>query len=117
MGCAFDLFERLMDHMTDHCSNVHLQNAINKYGLSNFVFAVVENIPLSQNSEENRALLLSREQYYLDWLFSLSAEYRYNFLSTAGTSLGYRHTEETLAKISVAQKGANNPNQAKLCST
>jgi group I intron endonuclease len=34
---------------------------------------------------------------------------RYNFLPTAGSSLGYKHTEEALAKLSEANSGANNP--------
>jgi group I intron endonuclease len=54
---------------------------------------------------ENKANLLALEQSYLDWLFRLPAELRYNFLPVAGSSLGYTHSEETLAKIS----GENNP--------
>jgi group I intron endonuclease len=34
---------------------------------------------------------------------------RYNFLPTAGSSLGYKHTEEAIAKLSEANSGANNP--------
>ena len=39
------------------------------------------------------------EQKHLDefWLFSLPESFRYHFLSTAGSSLGYIHSEETLA--------------------
>jgi len=55
-------------------------------------------------------LLLQLEQHYLDILFSLPANLRYNFLPTAGSSLGYKHTEDALAKIS----GANNPMYGKV---
>ena len=59
--------------------------------------------PLSQ--ETNKANLLALEQKHLDWLFSLPESLRYNFNPTAGSSLGYKHTEDTLAKMS----GENNP--------
>jgi hypothetical protein len=54
------------------------------------------------------------EQKYLDCLFSLPESLRYNFNPIAGSSLGYKHTEETRAKISKSQllidrTGANNP--------
>ena len=49
-------------------------------------------------------LQLRREQHYLDILFKLPAHLRYNFNPTAGSTLGYKHTEESLAKMS----GANN---------
>ena len=54
------------------------------------------------------------EQKHLDWLFSLPESLRYNFLSTAGSSLGYIHSEETRAKISEANSGANNPMYGKV---
>jgi hypothetical protein len=37
---------------------------------------------------------IEREQYYIDLLAP-----EYNILKTAGSSLGYKHTEETLAKL------------------
>jgi hypothetical protein len=40
--------------------------------------------------EVNKALLLSREQHWLDWLFSLDDKFRYNFLPTAGSPLLFR---------------------------
>jgi group I intron endonuclease len=45
-------------------------------------------------------LILSREQYFLD-----SLEPKYNILKVAGSLLGYKHTQETLAKLSEANKG------------
>jgi group I intron endonuclease len=44
--------------------------------------------------------LINREQYYLD---SLKPEY--NILKTAGSLLGFKHSEDPLAKISEAKKG------------
>jgi hypothetical protein len=49
---------------------------------------------------------LAMEQKYLDKLFSIPEEFRYNFSPTAGSTFGYKHTEETRAK----KMGENNPN-------
>jgi len=51
------------------------------YGLKNLIFVVVEFYePLPDISEEaNKDNLLAREQFYLDLLFTLPAELRYNF--------------------------------------
>jgi len=48
---------------------------------------------------------VGEKQKYLKWVFSLPEELCYNFLPTAGSSLGYKHTEETRAKISVSMTG------------
>ena len=38
IGSAVELSNRIMDHITDNGSNIHLQNAIAKYGLPCFIF-------------------------------------------------------------------------------
>jgi len=52
---------------------------------------------------------VGEKQKYLKWVFTLPKELCYNFLSIAGSSLGYKHTEKTRAKLSDANKGENNP--------
>lgn len=99
IGSSTNLGNRLVAHIFDYSSNLHLQNAILKYGLSCFVFYVVEFC--------NPAELLQREQYYLNWLFSLPTSLKYNFLPTAGSRLGSTTSEETKAKMSEAQSGTN----------
>ena len=75
IGSSIDLGERIMDHILNHSSNLHLHNAIVKYGLSHFAFVILEYCHSSD--------LLKREQHYLDLLFSLAKELRYNFSSIA----------------------------------
>ena len=58
----------------------------------------------SVSLETNKANLLALEQKHLDRLFSLPESLRYNFNPTAGSILGYKHTEDTMAKMS----GENN---------
>jgi hypothetical protein len=114
IGSTLDLGERLMDHIRNNSSagilpsdgNLHLQSAIVKYGLSHFAFVILENcIPSDQ---------LKREQHFLDILFSLPANLRYNFSPTAGSPLGVVRSEETRAKLSDANKGALNPMYGKV---
>ena len=42
IGSSINIAKRLVQHAVDNDTNVRLQNAINKYGLGNFTFAVVE---------------------------------------------------------------------------
>src|SRR5690349_14180243 len=69
--------------------------------IENLTFAVVEFC--------DSQVLLQREQHYLDILFSLPATLRYNFHPTAGSPLGYKHTEESRALMSEVKSGENNP--------
>jgi len=62
-----------------------IYKALIKYGYSNFSLEILEHCDLS--------IAISREQYYLDLL-----KPSYNILKTAGSSLGFRHSEKTLAK-------------------
>lgn len=48
--------------------------------------------------------MLKREQYYIDLLNP-----EYNILKIAGNLLGFKHSKETLAKMSIAKTGENNP--------
>ncbi|KAF9208650.1 hypothetical protein BGZ49_008113, partial [Haplosporangium sp. Z 27] len=50
-----------------------------------------------------------REQYYLGLIFSEGEPNTYNILKIAGPPLGYKHTEESLAKLSEALSGENHP--------
>jgi predicted GIY-YIG superfamily endonuclease len=98
IGSSTDLGRRLCDHILNNSSNLHLQRAMALYGLSSFVFIVVEFCTPSN--------LLNREQLYLNWLFRLPLAFRYNFCSTAGSCLGYQHTSEFKARMSGAQNPA-----------
>lgn len=67
-------------------SNRPIDRALLKYGFSNFTLEILEYC-----SEEN---LLKREQYYLDLL-----KPQYNIVEQAGSTLGYKHTPESLEKM------------------
>ena len=60
--------------------------ALLKYGYSNFKLEILEYCEPSK--------CIEREQYYLDLL-----KPEYNILKTAGSTLGFKHTEETINKF------------------
>jgi len=96
IGSAVNLKRRWQHHLAAlRCgghSNLHLQRAFDKDGEEAFVFEVFE-----EAGSEN---LIAREQYYLDTL-----KPEYNFSPTAGSPLGYRHTEDAKRKL----KGRQSP--------
>ena len=63
-----------------------IHKAILKHGYSNFKLEILEYCAPEE--------CIEREQYYIDTL-----KPEYNILNVAGSTLGYKHTEETLAKF------------------
>lgn len=87
VGSSVNLTTRLykyysVKNLTLHNTTIH--NALLKYGFSNFSLAILEYIA-------NKEDIIRREQYYIDLL-----KPEYNILEQAGSSLGYKHREETL---------------------
>jgi group I intron endonuclease len=123
IGSAVSLLSRYHTHKNSFVKNKHknqhLQNSINKYGIDNFKFEVIELC--------NKKELLIKEQYYID---TLNPDY--NICLIAGNSLGVKrseeykenqrkiqtglkhipHSEETKRKISESNKGRKNPKES-----
>jgi group I intron endonuclease len=72
--------------------NKHLQNSWNKYEPENFIFEILEIC--------DQGDLLIKEQYYIDTLRP-----HYNISPTAGSTSGYKHTEDTKKILSEIHKG------------
>jgi NADH-ubiquinone oxidoreductase chain 4 len=92
IGSAVNLSKRLNEHYRGNRSNNILQQAINKYGLSNFSIEILKYC--------DESLLIEREQYYFD-LFSPE----YNINPVAGSRFGTKHSEESRKKISDGHLG------------
>ena len=71
-----------------------IYKALLKHGYSNFSLEILEYC--------NPSNVIEREQYYID-LFNPE----YNLLPTAGSPLGYKHTEETLLKFKARKMTAS----------
>lgn len=89
IGCSKNLANRLLCYL----SNKYLislkrrsiiKNALLKYGYAEFTLEILEYCDISE--------LIDREQYYLNLYLP-----DYNIIKTPVSSLGYRHSEETLA--------------------
>src|SRR3990167_1087416 len=110
VGSAINIEKRWGEHrcslgLGNHHS-LKLQRAWLKYGPSQFEFLIVEVVT-------DKALLLSREQAWLDEMQSATA-IGYNVLPTAGSNLGMKFGPETRARISLAKRNPSNETRARL---
>jgi hypothetical protein len=67
IGSTTNLGRRLRDHFFES-TNIHLRNAMVLYGIAAFIFIVVEFVEIlpDMTSAALKAILLAREQFYLD---------------------------------------------------
>ena len=105
VGSAFDLSKRLKNYYSPtylKWADNYISRALLFHTHSAFSLSILEYIDITNLSVEgSRVLVLEREQFYLDLVFSEGAEpaNTYNILKTAGSLIGYKHTEESLAKM------------------
>lgn len=101
IGSAVILSRRRDDHFRSlyggYHPNRHLQNAWNKYGPESFEFVEIE------FCEPEKCI--EREQYWMDHHESYRNENGYNQSPTAGSILGFTHSEETKAAMSERMSG------------
>ena len=100
--------DRINSRFRTHCINnsghsVILTRALRKYGLNSFCFCILEyysGFVQKENLNKNHIDLLKRETFYLELL-----KPEYNILTIGGSSLGYKHREETkdFMKINYSQ--------------
>jgi group I intron endonuclease len=96
IGSAIDLNKRWNNHISDLRNNKHsnkkLQNHVNKYGLNDLVFTVIEPcLPI---------FLTTREQEYIDKLSPV-----FNLRPYAASNLGIKFSEEHNRKAGLASIG------------
>lgn len=86
-------YARFSNHLI-HCRGSKIVKlAVNKYGLENFAFVILDLYP-NVVTKENNVELLSLEDKYLKLLVP-----NYNILTEAGSSFGYKHTEISRQKM------------------
>jgi len=88
--CTYYSFKHLNTYLNRGQSSIY--KALLKYGHSNFRLEILEYCEAAD--------VLEREQYYLN-LFKP----QYNILKTAGSILGFKHSQETKRKLAEANKG------------
>lgn len=96
IGSTVNLNQRFKDHKKLLRANKHpnkyLQSAWLKYGETNFIFELIE----KTNNEE----LILKEQYYIDLYSTHNKKIGYNLSKTAGSTLGYKFSEDSKIKMS-----------------
>ena len=103
IGSSVKLDRRFRIHLSSiGFVNLPLYNALNKYGLNNFVFLIL------QYCEPVEELCLGLEQSYLDMF-----KPKYNILKLAGSSQGFKHSPETIAKLKKMHAGKLHPRYGK----
>lgn len=78
--------------------NNYLQNSVNKYGIENFKFEILEEFP------NNKYLLSSMEHYWCNLLNAHNRDFGYNLQPTNPYNVRV-HSKETLQKMSNSNKG------------
>jgi group I intron endonuclease len=102
IGSAINYYNRKKQHLSLLKNNKHhsilLQRAWNKYGEDSFVFEIIEVI-VDKNE------LINKEQYYLDLYKSYDNKIGYNICKVAGSTLGFKHKNETKKMMSLTHTG------------
>lgn len=80
-------YTRFYRHLINLTGSKIVKLAVNKYGIDNFAFIVLETFT-EKTTVENNKKLLDVEDFYLKSLLP-----NYNILTEAGSSFGYKHTE------------------------
>lgn len=117
IGSAVDLSKRLSTYYSPSwlkCTNNYISRALILHTHSAFSLSIIEIIDITNLSkEESRKLILSREQNYLDLIFLVDKPNSYNILKEAGSLLGYKHNDFSIAKMKQSKGGGNNPMSGK----
>ena len=89
--------KRLNEHKVGRHSNEHLQRAIQKYGIENFTFEVLE--------ECSKELCGERERFWISKYKSYDSQYGYNKTYGDEYRYGVQFNEETRIKLSQSMTG------------
>lgn len=104
IGSAINLYKRFLVYY-NYAAIVNKKSKINrallKYGYSNFKLDILEYCKVED--------VIEREQYYIDLL-----KPKYNILKVAGSCLGYKHSQETIAKFRAAALNRSEETKAKM---
>lgn len=90
------LYTRFCNHLLNYHGSKLIKKSVIKYGLNNFIFAILEYYPYKITKLNNKELL-ALETSYISLLVP-----SYNILTEAGNSFGYKHSEENLLKMKLA---------------
>jgi group I intron endonuclease len=96
IGSAKDLYLRLLEHLSNQKSNNALQSAIEKHGLDKFNFCIYEYFNYDSKIISSKAFTELETTYIEKFNFDTL----YNFMRTAISLTGYKHTRDAKLKMS-----------------
>jgi group I intron endonuclease len=109
VGSAVNLSDRMYQYFSlSWLKQVdsYISRAIIFHTHSAFSLSILEYVDVSNlDKEDARKLILSREQHFLDLLFSEDKPNTYNILKVAGSLLGFKHSEESIVKMRETRLG------------
>lgn len=109
IGSSVNLKSRKYNHFSNLSKGVHenkyLQDAYIKYSKDNFKWEVLEYVDYEEDKKVLKSIVLSREQYWMDFFKSYIRDNGYNISPTAENCLGVRHGALTRKRMSQASKG------------
>lgn len=91
-----NIYRRFTNHMLNFHGSKLVKKAVLKDGLNNFIFAILEYYPNNDNNLITEPLQNRKYLYELETMYLISLMPKYNILTEAGTSIGYKHTDETI---------------------
>lgn len=101
LGKSSNVKRRLSNHkvslMSFRHENEHLQNAVNKYGIENFEFEILEEVSIN--------LLDSQENYWTNLLNVHNRDFGYNILNCSPEGRTKVYDEEFRYKLGKGQRG------------
>jgi group I intron endonuclease len=90
IGSSLNLYSRIMDHIKGRDSNIRLQRAIKKYGLTSF------NVIIYYFHTDPAVLLTNIETTVIS---SFPFSSLFNFKKEANSMIGYKHTKQAIEKM------------------
>nr|AFD95924.1 intron-encoded LAGLIDADG endonuclease family protein [Talaromyces stipitatus] len=103
IGSSINLTKRMVSYYyytnSDKLSKFVIIRAMKKYGLENFSLGILE------FCKQDPKICLELEQKWIDFY-----KPKYNVLTVAGNSAGFKHSVETINKLKKILSGENHPN-------
>jgi len=105
IGESMNFARRMNSHVTKSRNKswtAVISAAFRKYGFSNFEYEIIESYPLNSVTKE---FLLEREAFYIKDLDAMNPEKGYNRCSYGANTIGYKFSDESKKKMSLAKIG------------
>ena len=109
IGSALNIRKRWKSHRNllrkNKHFNKHFQSAVNKYGLNNFLWEVIE--------FADQSCLVVKEQCWIDKLTAYDRKIGYNLSPTAFSNFGIKHSAKSRKNMSLAHIGKKQTKKTK----